>query len=91
MSERMKEMQITGQCVRCQKTATLTSPSGTLYCQSCGRCQRKVYSTMKGVLVLRKECKKTVEQFVRHPRLGYVCSCVLEFEREIEQIERKVS
>lgn len=45
---------------------------------------------MKGVVVLRKECKNTVEQFVKHPRMGvYVCSCLLDFEREIQQIERR--
>ncbi len=85
-------MQLTGQCVKCEQPAQLTSPSGTLYCQKCGRCQRKVYGAMKGVIVLRKECKRTVEQFVKHPRMGvYVCSCVLEFEQEIQKIERRVS
>lgn len=82
-----------GPCAKsgCREVATLKSPSGTLYCQSCGRCQRKVYSTMKGVVVLRKECKKTVEQFVKHPRLGYVCPCLLDFEKEIQNIERSAS
>lgn len=66
-----------GPCVKCGEPATLKSPSGTLYCQKHGYCQRRT-------------CLKSVEKFVWHPRLErYVCSCVLAFDRKIEQIERK--
>lgn len=80
-------------CIKCKnQPATLHSPSGTPYCSRCGRCTRSVYSTMKGVVVLRKECKKTVDQFVMHPRMRvYVCSCVLNYEREMQMIERSAS
>jgi len=80
------------QCVKCGKPASLKSPSGTPYCSRCGRCTRNVYGTMKGIVVLRKECRKTVDQFVIHPRMRvYVCPCVLDYDREMQKIERSAS
>lgn len=79
---------ILGTCVKCKKPATLASASGnpqSIYCVNCGRCKRKVYGTMRGIVVLRQECNGSVEKFVKHPRLGiYVCPCVLRFEAEFE-------
>lgn len=73
-----------GLCVRCGAEASLRSPSGSVYCDRCGRCGRKVYGTMKGVIVLRQECKRSVEEFVLHPRMGiYVCPCVVQFEAKV--------
>lgn len=77
-----------GQCAKCGDMATLKSPSGTVYCSRCGRCQRRVYGTMRGVVVLRQggECKRTVEEFVMHPRMGiWCCPCVLEFEEKMSK------
>jgi len=68
-----------GPCVKCGQPSSLKSPSGMLYCQKHGYCQRRT-------------CLKSVEKFVMHPRMGvYVCKCVLDFEREIQQIERSAS
>jgi hypothetical protein len=65
-----------GVCVKCRQPAVLRSPSGTVYCQKHGYCQRRT-------------CLKSVEKFVKHPRMGvYVCPCVISFEKEIQQIER---
>lgn len=78
-----------GTCVKCKKqSATLKSPSGAVYCQQCGHCQRRVYDTMQGVVVLRQggECNTSVDKFVKHPRIGiYVCPCIIEFEKEHEK------
>ena len=79
-----------GKCIKCGQEATLSLPNGTVYCKQCGRCKRKVYGVMKGIAVLREECKATVENFVLHPRLGvYVCPCVLKYEEEHEKKESK--
>ena len=71
-----------GPCVKsgCKEPATLKSPSGALYCQKHGYCQRRT-------------CLKNVQSFVWHSRLErYVCSCVLKFEKEMEKtIERSAS
>lgn len=81
-----------GPCVKCKEPATLKSPSGDLYCPRHGHCMRDVYKTMEGVVVLDSKCRISVEKFVWHPRLGrYVCPCILEFEKKIEQIERSAS
>lgn len=75
-----------GKCAKCGDMATLKSPSGTVYCSRCGRCQRRVYGTMRGVAVLREECRKTVEEFVKHPRMGiWCCPCLLEFEDKMSK------
>ena len=73
-------------CVKCGKRGEVSSPSGAVYCQQCGRCQRRVYGVMQGVVVLREECNTSVDKFVKHPRMGiYVCPCILEFERQIKK------
>lgn len=75
-----------GTCVKCGKPGVVTSPSGAVYCQQCGRCQRRVYDTMRGVVVLRQggECNTSVDKFVMHPRMGiYVCPCLIAFDNEI--------
>jgi len=59
-------------CIKCGASARLRSPSGTRYCRKHGYCARKT-------------CLKSVENFVLHPRLGiWMCSCVVNFEREME-------
>lgn len=79
---------VLGKCKKCNKDATLCSPSGTLYCKNCGHCKRKVYRVMKGVVVVLRECNRSVEQFVMHPRLRiYTCSCLLEFDVEMSKRE----
>lgn len=68
-------------CVKCGRDATKRAKGGDLYCLQCGRCKRKVLDVMKGVVVVRKECKRSVEDFAWHERLGiYVCPCFLEFD-----------
>lgn len=75
-----------GTCVKCGKPSNVKSPSGTLYCQQCGRCQRRVYDTMQGVVVLREECNTSVKDFVLHSRMGiYVCPCIIKFQEEHEK------
>lgn len=75
-----------GTCCKCGQEATLSLPNGTVYCKQCGRCKRKVYGVMKGVVVLRRECKVTVENFVMHPRISaYVCPCVLKYDEAHER------
>lgn len=77
-------------CVKCSKPGVVTSPSGAVYCQQCGRCQRRVYGVMRGVVVLREECNTSVDKFVKHPRMGiYVCPCLLAFEQEIAKKDNK--
>lgn len=74
-----------GICVKCGAEASLKSPGGSAYCARCGHCGRKVYGTMKGVIVLRQECKRSVEEFVKHPRMGiWCCPCLIEFEAKIK-------
>jgi len=77
-----REVSSLGKCCKCGAPAVLKSPSGnpaSIYCRRCGRCGRKEYDVVQGYLVLRKECKKTIEDFVLHPRMGiYVCPCVAE-------------
>lgn len=76
-------------CTKCGGPAVLRSPSGAVYCNRCGRCQRRVYGTMRGIAVLREECKKTVEDFVKHPRMGiWCCPCVLEYEEKLAKREK---
>jgi hypothetical protein len=73
------EHETLGPCAKsgCNEEAMLKSPSGTVYCQKHGYCQRRT-------------CLKSVEKFVKHPRLGvYVCPCVISFEQEIQKIERR--
>ncbi len=69
-----------GKCCKCPAEATLKSPSGNpemIYCKRCGRCGRKEYDVINGYLVLRKECKYTIEDFVLHPRMKiWVCPCL---------------
>lgn len=75
-----------GRCIKCGKDATLASASGnpkSIYCEQCGKCKRKVYDTMSGVVVVRKLCSISVEDFMWHRRLGiWCCPCILRFEKE---------
>ena len=62
-------------CVKCGESARLVSPSGTRYCRKHGYCARKT-------------CLKSVEHFVKHPRLGiWVCPCVVAFEAALGEME----
>jgi hypothetical protein len=85
------------QCVKCTAPATIASPSGTPYCQQHGHCTRKVYGVVRDkkqdiVVVVRRECKTSVADFVVHPRMGiYICPCVLAYEREMQKITRGAS
>lgn len=69
-----------GKCCKCSEPASLKSPSGnpqSVYCRRCGRCGRKEYDVINGYLVLREECKNTIEDFVLHPRMKiWVCPCL---------------
>jgi hypothetical protein len=67
-----------GQCCKagCHEMATRQSPSGNIYCESCGRCGGKyVEETALGVSV--RVCGRSVEEFVMHRRLGiWCCPCL---------------
>jgi hypothetical protein len=67
-----------GQCCKagCHEMATRQSPSGNIYCESCGRCGGKyVEETALGVSV--SICGISVEKFVMHPGMKiWCCPCV---------------
>ena len=66
-----------GQCVKCGAPAEVASPSGdpkSVYCKQHGHCGR---ANKDGL----ETCGTSVENFVKHPRLGiWCCPCVLQFD-----------